>query len=1140
MPDDLTEQISKFEAAIAAQEALRPILGDAVVDAALAPLQAKLSALRDLRRPGETKPLDYDRPHSYTPKYLADKILTTRSSIEGENKIVTVMFADVANSTAMFEKLDPEAVHEIMDRCFGLLMDEIHRYEGTINQFLGDGVMALFGAPIAHEDHAQRACQAALAIRKALEPYGESIKNRYGIDFNMRIGLNSGPVVVGSIGDDLRMDYTAKGDTVNTASRLESASEAGQILVSRDTYRLAREAFTFLAMEPIRVKGKRDPLIVYELNRSRIAPGKARGLRDLSYAFVGRDHDMARLKDIFAGLMAGRGQTVVVTGEAGIGKSRLISEFKRDITSREEVNWLEGRCLAYTSSVPYGPFLELIRNHAGIRDEQSEDAARRRLDLAVSQFFPGDAESKAIIANMMLLKLSSEETTLLKGIQGELLRQRIFGLMASLFTKLAEEHPTMLVIEDSHWADTTSLELIEHLLPLTERMPLAIICVSRTETSETSEAWVRLTTKLRERHSDGFTDITLKPLSELGSIEMVELLLSLESLPLALKEMISGRAEGNPFFVEELIRTLIERGALAQSEDGAWEATGLIESVTVPDTLQGLLMSRLDRLPPQTKWLAQQASVIGRIFFYRVLLHMAERKTGVDDDLSRMETNELIRERARHPELEYMFRHALTQETAYQSLLAARRKELHCKTARAMEELFSDRIAEFLTVIGEHFLRGEAWERASEYLIQAGDTARQFFALAEARLHYARALDALAHLPPTENNRRSLLDILIKQVDVSLFADSPEKNMARMSEAERLVQELPGPDGTPGSDQLRLARVRYWMGRIHYVSNAMSEAIGYYRQVLAVAQKLGDPELLAFSSFSIGASLFFQGHLGKAEALFRQATTPFERLGDWTGWIRAVGLHGLTLAVSGSYEEGLAQCQRAFTRAGELNSLQWIGFTNLCLCAIYADAGNLSCTTETSRQAIEALEQSGDRLFIYLCYGNRSYAELCAGQFEAAAESMAKCQAVAQELGGQLYYADVFAGYVAEIALGKGQVEQALSLAEQAVAMARKMGGIWGEGVARSVLGRSLAAMNPPRWDEAETQMAESLGLFELGEARLYAARIRMHWGIICRDRGNTDAARGHFEKSAAQWTASNIPWELERVNKLIAELPKA
>jgi class 3 adenylate cyclase/tetratricopeptide (TPR) repeat protein len=1140
MPDDLTEQISQVEAVMAAQEASRPILGDTVVDATLAVLRAQLCALRNLLRPGETKPLDYNLPHSYTPKYLADKILTTRSSIEGENKIVTVMFADVANSTSMFEELNPEAVHEIMDRCFRLLIDEIHRYEGTINQFLGDGVMALFGAPIAHEDHAQRACYAALAIRKALEPYGESLNNRYGIDLNMRIGLNSGPVVVGSIGDDLRMDYTAKGDTVNTASRLEEASAAGRILVSRDTYRLAHEAFSFLAVEPIRVKGKRDPLMVYELNRSRLSPGKSRGLRDLSYAFVGREHDTAQLKDIFAGLKAGLGQTVVVSGEAGIGKSRLLSEFKRDITSREELYWLEGRCLAYTSSVPYGPFLDLIRHHAGVRDEQSEDAARRRLDFAVNQLFPRDADAKAIIANMMLLRLSSNEIDLLKGIQGELLRQRIFGLMASFITKLAEEHPTMLVIEDSHWADTTSLELIEHLVPLTERMPLAIVCVSRTETSETSEAWIRLTRKFRERWSDRFTNIILKPLSELGSLEMTVRLLSLQSPPPALKELIAGRAEGNPFFVEELIRTLIERGALAQSDDGGWEATGLIESVTVPDTLQGLLMSRLDRLPPETKWLAQQASVIGRIFLYRVLFHMAERKTGIDNDLICMETNELIRERARHPELEYMFRHALTQETAYQSLLASRRKELHCKTALAMEELFADRVAEFLTVIGEHFLRGEAWERASEYLVRAGDTAARLFAQAEARLHYARALDALAHLPPTENNLGSKVDTLMKEVGVSFYADSPEQNMARLSEAERMVQQLPGPDGTPGSDQLRLARVRYWMGMIHFVSNAMPEAIGYFRQVLVVAQKLGNPELLALPSLSIGTVLYFQGHFSKAEALLRQAITAFEQLGDWAIWIRAVSLHGFALGLTGSYAEGLAECQRALARARELNYLYGIAMSNACMSGIYAAAGSLAGAAQTSQQGIEAAEHSGDRVLVYLCYTNRCYAELCALQLEAVDENITKCQAILQELGGQLIASDIVASTISEIALVKGRIEQALSLAEQAVAMAHKMDGICGEGMARQVWGRSLAAMSPPRWDEAEAQMAESLRLFELGEARLFTARMQVHWGIICRDRGNTLNAREHFEKAAAQWTASNIPWELERVNKLIAELPKA
>jgi predicted ATPase len=551
-------------------------------------------------------------------------------------------------------------------------------------------------------------------------------------------------------------------------------------------------------------------------------------------------------------------------------------------------------------------------------------------------------------------------------------------------------------------------------------------------------------------------------------------------------------------------------------------------------------MSRLDRLPPETKWLAQQASVIGRIFLYRVLLHMADRKTCVDDDLSCLATNELIRERARHPELEYMFRHTLTQETAYQSLLAARRKELHCKTARAIEELFSDRIAEFFPVIGEHFLRGEAWERASEYLIRAGDTATRLLALPEARSHYARALDALAHLPPSENNRRSKVDTLIKQVSASYVADSPEQNMARLSEAEGLAQELPGPDGVPGSDRLRLAKVRFWMGRIHLVSNAMPEAIGYYRQVLEVAQDLGDPELLAAPSSAIGYALTHQGHFIKAKPLLRQAFTAFEQLGNWEEWTWAVNYHGITLAMTGSYEEGLAECQRALARARELNYLLGIAASFLCLSWIHAFAGNLACATEFTRQGIEAAEQSGDRPQVYHCYVPRAHAEIFAGQFEAAAESIAKAQAIAQEFGGQLGHADNVAGCIAEIALGKGRVEEALSLAEKAVAIARKMDGIWGEGIARQVWGRSLAAISPPRWDEAEAQMAESLRLFELGEARLAAARMRMHWGIICRDRGNTDAAREHFEKAAAQWSASNIPWELERVNKLIAELPKA
>ncbi len=606
-----------------------------------------------------------------------------------------------------------------------------------------------------------------------------------------------------------------------------------------------------------------------------------------------------------------------------------------------------------------------------------------------------------------------------------------------------------------------------------------------------------------------------------------------------LREIILGKSAGNPFFIEELTFAMIEKGSIRRKGE-SFVLAGDISGMEVPDTIQGIIAARMDRLEGSLKRIVQMAAVIGREFAFHILETISEMKEGLKSGLIQLQRLEFIYRKSLSPELEYIFRHALTQETAYRSLLAARRKELHCKTALAIAELFSERIAEFCTVIGEHFLRGEAWERASEYLIRAGDTATRLFASPEARLHYARALDALAHLPSSENNRRSKVDTLMKQVSVSMTVDSPEQNIARMSEAERLVQELPGPNGAPGSDQFRMARVRYWIGHFHFMSSAMPEAMRYLSQVLAVGQKLGDAELLAATYRCMGTLLVFQGHFGKAERLLRQAITLLEQLGDWTLWIRSLSMHGVTLGATGSYEEGLAECQCALARARELNSLSEIGYSTLSLSLIYAIAGNLACTIETSRQAIEALGQSGNRFFVYRCYAVRAYAEVFAGQFEAAAESMAKCQAVAQELGGQLVGADLHASTSAEIALGKGRVEQAISLTEQSIAMARKMGGISGEARAREVWGRSLAAMSTPRWDEAEAQMAESLLLFELGEARLYAARMQMHWGMICRDRGNTDAARQHFEKAAAQWSASNIPWELERVNKLIAELPKA
>ena len=411
------------------------------------------------------------------------------------------------------------------------------------------------------------------------------------------------------------------------------------------------------------------------------------------------------------------------------------------------------------------------------------------------------------------------------------------------------------------------------------------------------------------------------------------------------------------------------------------------------------------------------------------------------------------------------------------------------------------------------------------------------YAYAEARLHYARALEALAKLPDTEENRQRNVDVLIKRVSSSWGADSLEQNMTRLFEAESLAKELLGPDGRPGSDRLRLARIHFWMGRVHYGANKMPEAIGYFQQVLEVAEELDDAELLALPSLTIGAVMLVQGHLDKAKSLLSKAIPASAQMGRWPEWARAVGFHGIALSMSGDCAAGVAEVQRALARMREISSLRGIAMSNVHLSVVYIYAGDLLHAIEAGRKGVEAGEQSKERILV--CVGNawRGWAEGRAGDFEAAAASMARSQAVIQEPGGQVIGADWIAAINAEIALGMGCFEDALALTERAIGIAQKMGGIFAEGLARQVRGQALAAVNPPRWDEAEAQLTESLRLLESGQQRVEAARTHVAWGTVCRDRGDLAATREHWEQAAVQFEASDLLQELGQVHALLADL---
>ncbi|MFC1896611.1 adenylate/guanylate cyclase domain-containing protein [Thermodesulfobacteriota bacterium] len=432
----------------------------------------------DLSKPEETPPIDYTQPQSYTPKFLQEKILTSRSAMQGERKLVTVLFADVANYTSLSEKLDPEEVHQIMDGCFKILMDEIHKYEGTINQFTGDGVMSLFGAPVAHEDHAQRACYAALAIQRAVGEYGEKIQKGYGVEFKMRVGLNSGQVMVGSIGDDLRMDYTAVGDTTNLAARMETMVEPGSVLVTGSTQRLAREFFEFESQGELTVKGKDKPVEAYRLIgpsdiETRFEASATRGLTP----FVGRKNTMAALMDAYETARSESGQVVALVGEAGVGKSRLLFEFVKSVQDKS-ITYLEGRCLHYGETLSYYPFIEIVKKYCGIDDTDREYLYRKKLKEKALGLDPGLEATLPFLEDLLSLKVEDEAFA---KMQPEQRRWKTIDAVKTLLLSQSQRTPLILAIEDMHWIDRSSEELLDHLIEGIPGSKILLICIYRPE-----------------------------------------------------------------------------------------------------------------------------------------------------------------------------------------------------------------------------------------------------------------------------------------------------------------------------------------------------------------------------------------------------------------------------------------------------------------------------------------------------------------------------------------------------------------------------------------------------------------------------------------------------------------------------------
>jgi class 3 adenylate cyclase len=549
------------------------------------------------------------------PAPLAEKMRAAH--LAGERKVVTALFADVVGSTSLAEQMDPEDWTNIMNQAFGRISEKIYDYQGTIARLLGDALLAFFGAPVAHEDDPIRATRAALDLLAEVRKFADEVRQQHGIEFQMRVGLNTGPVVVGDVGSDLKFEYTAMGDAINLAARMQSAAQPMTVLISEYTYRFVAPVFDCVDLGLIEVKGKAEPVRVYEVRGVKAEPGRVRGLAGLESPMVGRDVELRALLQLSAAVQAGLGRVAVIIGEPGLGKSRMIAEWKA-ASGHGEVStlfWAEGRCLSYGRGLPYHLLSDLVRSFIGVPAAASDDETRAAL-LKFSQDLFGDAllEVYPYLGHLLSLQLEGEAQERVKALDPQTVPAHYLSALTQLIKTQSARRPLGLIFDDIHWADPSSTDLLVKLLPLTAEAPVLFCFVTRPDRE--TDGW-RLVTAARDLGS-GLTEVTLNPLTEADSRQLVSNLLEIESLPDNIRTIILKKAEGNPFFVEEVIRMLIERGAIVKKGQ-SWAAGKEIETIEIPDNLQGLLLARIDRLPEETKRTLRVASVIGRQFAVKVL-----------------------------------------------------------------------------------------------------------------------------------------------------------------------------------------------------------------------------------------------------------------------------------------------------------------------------------------------------------------------------------------------------------------------------------------------------------------------------------------------------------------------------------------
>lgn len=998
-------------------------------------------------------------------------------AMQGERRTVTMLFCDVQGSTTAAEHLDPEEWAEIMNGAFEHLIPPVYRYEGTLARLMGDAILAFFGAPIGHEDDPERAVRAGLEILKSIRPYRQEVSRRWGVDFDIRVGINTGLVVVGAVGSDMRVEYTAMGDAVNVAARMEQTAAPGTVQVSGATRALVNRLFEFEPLGMIEVKGRSQPVEAHRVNKAIPRPETIRGIEGLHAPMVGRAGELDRLRLALDQVASGQGRIVSVQGEAGLGKSRLVIEARQALDAdgiADGLRWATGRALSYETSVPLASATRLVRRLVGVDDEADGVAFWRAIEALARDVLPGGgADVAAFIGAAFGAQMPVEVESRVSYLDPPKLRAEAFRAVGEMVGATAERTPVVAVFEDLHWADSASIDLAKQMLELVETVPLALILVFRPRRNEPS--WEVHEAAVRD-HAHVYESIELGALPAEQARLLVSSLLNIDGLPDGVRESILSRSEGNPFYLEEVIRSMMDHEVIVRDGE-KWVATSEIMSMSVPETLLAVITTRLDRLDEGARRAVQAASVLGREFRYDELSAVLTDRTDVDSSLIELQRRDILTETARIPKRTFRFRHALMQEAVYQTVLLRTRTEWHALIADFLERIHPERAEE----IAGHHLSAREPDRALPHVLESGSRALAAYAIPEAIDRFEQALAILdAQEEPDPHGLRVVLEGLGRSREMRFDFEGAEAAYRRLrAEGERrgnLAMALSGRN-----------KAAFMTGMVFAdPESALVELAATEAAARASDEGSGLAEACMYQCYLRTA----RGEFGDVEYYM----TELSRLGEESGDIETI-LFGMvhlanTLMYATEADRAIERGEKALARAEE--------------------AGHLKFQAEVLTTALP-------------------FAHLQRGEIEAALAYVERGMEIATRIGD--HTSETMAAIVqGKLAMSQGYYSDALALFRRAEAASRLTGVPFYITLGRCVTGTCYSSIGGPLQERAAQIHTETLELADLPMGDLMGAWVWSEIGHCCMAAGKFDKAEEMFRLALDRRT---VPMYMSRPDAL-------